>query len=72
MQKIKATFDNDSFCCITWKQQNNGLYTVSSNFYGKDGYYLADLSNDRADIAYDVILNGIDSAKRLFKKVEIY
>ena len=72
MDTIITTFDNDSFCRITWKRQNNGLYTVSSNFYGKDGYYRADLSNERANIAYDVILNGIDSAKRLFKKVETY
>lgn len=72
MQKIKVTFDNDSFCCITWKQQNNGLYSISSNFYGQDGYYKADLSNTQTDKPYETILNGIDSAKRMFKKVEIF
>lgn len=72
MDKIKATFDNDSYCCITWKRQNNGKYTISSSFYSADGYYRADLSSEKADKEYSVILDGIDSAKRLFKKVEIF
>jgi len=72
MQKIIATFDNDSFVSITWKRQNDGLYSISSDFYGSDGYYKAHMSNHQTDKKYEVILDGIESAKRLFKKVEIF
>ena len=72
MQKIKATFDNGSFVSITWKRQSNNLYSTSSNFYDADGYYRADLSYTQTDRPYDIILNGIEAAKRLFKKVETF
>ena len=72
MQKIKATSEDGSFCCVTWKQQNNSLFSISTNHYNSDGYYRADLSTSRENIPYEIILNGIEAAKRLFKKVEIY
>ena len=72
MDMIKVTYNDGSFRKLTWKKQNDGLFTAFSNHYDNGGYYDAGLSGDIKDLMFEEIEKCADACKHLFTNTVIY
>lgn len=55
--------ENKSHYCLTLTRQPDGRYTISHDYYNKNGYYNPSKSYDTKNWDYYGILNEIDSVE---------